>query len=448
MLVDHKNRDLRGCALIAKHLRDRGVECALEPINAWQAVLGAYQPDFILFNHVLREHLADYTARLGKMGVLTGVLPNEGLLYNDQIRAYNSGREFANLHLDYYFCWNQPHKDCLLANGYAGKTDVHVVGVPRFDYYFEPWSRIFPRPVRAAGHRPQILVCTNFGFAEWRHRPREVVDRFFAQWKDRISHYHDYWNAIEVNYRSRLRFLSFLEAILAADKFDVVLKTHPREDRTVYEEWLATMPPSSRAHLTYVPSDANITPLILNCDLEISCEKCTTAMESWVASKPTIELVFEKHPVFYDEAFSALNPLCDDPSRIVASVDEQLAAPAQTQFREGRQRHLAKWCGAPAGQAARAVADIIADALHRPSRKNVRLDFHDYRRAVKLKAYRAVNKPYTFFPLTQLRQRLFGLGSGGFSKKLMIYEKSVTPRLVRETLEQLDRVQAGAGAAR
>ena len=270
LLVEHRDRDLKGCALVAHHLEKMGVRAHLEPINAWQAVLGAHKPDFILFNHTNREHLSDYTRHLAKMGVLTGVLLNEGLLYSDRVRAYNSQR-LPNLHLDYYFCWNDLHRDCLLANGYEGKTEVITAGVPRFDFYFEPWKRVFKSPdFGKTKNRRRILLCTNFGFAEWRDRPRETVDRFFSQWSH-MPAYADYWNAIEINHRSRIRFLDFLKAILQSGKFDVVLKTHPRETRQVYEQQIAALPSKLKKDLTYVPSDSNITPLILGCDLEISC---------------------------------------------------------------------------------------------------------------------------------------------------------------------------------
>ena len=45
--------------------------------------------------------------------------------------------------------------------------------------------------------------------------------------------------------------------------------------------------------------DSNITELILACDVEISCETCTTALESWIAGKPTVELEFGRHPLFF-----------------------------------------------------------------------------------------------------------------------------------------------------
>jgi surface carbohydrate biosynthesis protein len=434
LLVDHKDRDLKGVALIAKHLNDFGIHSHIEPIDAWRAVLGAYKPDLILFNHTQREHLADFTEHLGKMGVLTAVLLNEGLLYNDEVRHFNSQR-LPNLHLDYFFCWNEPHQQCLLANGYKGKTHVEVVGVPRFDLYFEPWSRAVRTEPKKNGQRPQILLCTNFGLAEWKTRPRDVTDRFFSQWKDQISFYADYWNAIEISYRSRLRFLDFLKAIVAPGKFDVVLKTHPRESRSVYEKFINELPAELQRHLTYVPSNANITPLILNCDLEISCEKCTTAMEAWMARKPTIELIFEKHPMFYDEAFSKLAPLCDSPEKIVAQIETVLANPEQVEYAEGRKRHLAKWCHSPDGQAAKRVATAIAAALKKnEGRKQIKLSFQDYRRALKLKTYQALDEPYTFFPLLALTH------AGKFSKKRIIHEKSAKPSEVRKTLEELSAI--------
>ena len=65
---------------------------------------------------------------------------------------------------------------------------------------------------------------------------------------------------------------------------------------------------------SYTYADTNITALILACDLEISCETCTTALESWIARKPTIELVLQKHPVFYHPDIARLNATCHDPT--------------------------------------------------------------------------------------------------------------------------------------
>lgn len=433
LLVEHKNRDLNGCALIAQHLNDAGIETFLEPVNAWQSALGAHKPHFILFNHALRPHLADFTGRLHRLGVLTGVLPNEGLLYRDEVRVYNSKR-LPNLHLDHYFCWNEPHRECLLKHDENKLTQVTTVGVPRFDFYFQPWNRFFKTETQAR-NRPRILVCTNFGFAEWRERPRSEVDQFFSQWSH-LPSYANYWDAIEVNHRSRLRFFDFLKAILVSGQFEVVLKTHPRESRQLYESWLAALPEKLQTNINYVPVDANITPLILDCDLEISCEKCTTAMESWIARKPTIELVFEKHPLFYDHDFSKLNALCAAPEEIVATIETQLRQPEQIEFSEGRKKHLGRWCHSPAGNSSLSVATVIASSLKaHQAPKKLRLNLNDVRRGLKLKAYRAIGEPYTFSPSLQVREKL--LGKKAYSKRAVLYEKSVTPKEVRQVMKKL-----------
>ncbi|MEP6662293.1 MAG: surface carbohydrate biosynthesis protein [Verrucomicrobiota bacterium] len=439
LLVDSRERDLMGCALIAHHLERAGIRCHLEPINAWQAVLGAYRPDMVVFNHAFRDHLADYTARLHSMGILTAVLLNEGILYNEDVLAYNSKRHSTRLHLDYFFCWNEIHQQALLAHGSAGLTDVQVVGVPRFDFYFPPWNRVFEKEKIPKTSRPQILVCTNFGFAEWIDKPRAVVDRFFSQWTHVSPLYADYWNAIEINRRSRLRFFLFLRAILKADRYDVVLKIHPRESRKEYQDWIDALPPHLKTHLVFAAPNASITALILGCDLEISCETCTTALESWIARKPTLELLMEKHPLFYHPAHSSLNPACDSPEKIVVAIEKQLAEPDQREHAEVRHAHLAKWCHSPDGVASARVAKRIVEALDkRRASKTIRLNFHDHRRALKLKTFQAIGQPYTFFPLQQMKRRL--TGSKKYSKKMLLYDKSIRPREVNRLLLSLDRL--------
>ena len=61
MLVDHRQRDLPVASLIAFQLRARGIDCFLEPIDAYQGALGAHRPNMIIFNHVLASHLVGYS---------------------------------------------------------------------------------------------------------------------------------------------------------------------------------------------------------------------------------------------------------------------------------------------------------------------------------------------------------------------------------------------------
>jgi len=113
ILVDSKTRDLDVATLIAFHLRKLGVECHLEPLEADRAVAAAYRPAMIVFNHLTASHLVAYSKRLAEMGVLTAVLPNEGIQYDDDASRFYAGRHHNGAHIDYFFCWNERHRETI-----------------------------------------------------------------------------------------------------------------------------------------------------------------------------------------------------------------------------------------------------------------------------------------------------------------------------------------------
>jgi surface carbohydrate biosynthesis protein len=160
ILVDNKIRDLNVAALIAHHLETMNVPCQLEPLEAFRAAVGAYRPGMIIFNHLNASHLASWSRRLAELGVLVGVVPNEGFVYDDESRPFMAGR-YHKAHVDHFFCWNRMHGEALRAESAEKARNVHVVGVPRFDFYFEPWSKLQP-PAPPKTSRPRVLVCTNF----------------------------------------------------------------------------------------------------------------------------------------------------------------------------------------------------------------------------------------------------------------------------------------------
>lgn len=436
LLVDNKKRDLMVSALIAHHLQQRGIQCYLEPLEAYRAVLAAYKPDMIVFNHLTASHLVSYANRLARLGVLTAVLPNEGILYNQEVLRYNAGRYHSGAHIDYFFCWNEMHKKALIASGFEQNTHIEVVGVPRFDFYFQPWSAIFTRQRTLPLERPKILFCTNFVFAKFYELPRERADRFFAPWKDRISTYKNYWEAIEISYNARKKFFAFLEAVVYSNQFDVTLRPHPSEDAVVYNKWYEKLPAQIQKQIV-IDQESNITGLILACDLEISCETCTTALESWIAKKPTIELTFYRHPMFFHAHVAALNVLCDNPAEITDLITAQLASPAQKEFEAGRQRHLAEWCHAPSGDSAYKIAQVIAEALCDNRRRGWQeLQWSDYRRGVKLQALQRLGLPYNYTPFLRLQKWFV---PAKYRTKSFIRDKTITPRDVAHSQALLQK---------
>ena len=443
LLVDNKRRDLTGATLIAYQLRVLGIECMLEPLEAYRGCLAAHKPDMIIFNHLTGTHLVKYSRRLADLGVLVGVLPNEGINYNLDDLKFNAGKYHSGAHMDCFFCWNDQHKEALVENGFREGTRIEVIGPPRFDFYFEPWSRVMRiRKFFAESGRPCILICSNFVFSKYKDLPREEADRTFAPWRDRIPVYKDYWSAIEANYRARKSFFNFVESIVASDRYDVILRPHPNEDVRDHVRWYESLDAPGKAHVI-LDRESNIADLILACDLEVSCETCTTALESWIAGKPTVELVFERHPMYFHKDIAAMNVLCDDPKEISDVIARELENPAQPGFKEIRGIHLKKYCDSPRGNSSHRCAATIASLLEGDGRVDWnRLDLVERRRGAKLNVLRHFDLPYNFDPLLFVKKRLF---QKRYANKDHIAKKTIGPKDVAEAMAFLERKLAGAG---
>jgi surface carbohydrate biosynthesis protein len=443
VLVDDKRRDLPVAALMAHHLDRLGVDCVLEPLEAYRAVLGAYRPHMILFNHLNGSHLVAYSKRLAAMGVLTAVLPNEGISYEPDTLRYNALKHHSGAHFDYFFCWNEPHRQALLEADLGAGVHVEAVGVPRFDFYFKPWSRIVhaaPAPARPRG-RPRLLLATNFALARFWTLPKAQADKLFAGWKDRIPVYRDYWTAVEASFNASHRVLEFAAALAATERYELVLRPHPREDAERYAAWAAQLPAQQRKWLR-VDATTNITSLILDCDLELSCETCTTALESWVAGKPTIELEFERNPLLFHREHAVANTLCDTPAALPALVDRILREGENPATLAARRQHLQKWCDSPAGRSTERVATLIAAALHAaPAPDWSGLKLADARRAHKLRLLRNLGLAYHFDPLMPVKLRV---NYGRYAIKNYAYQKSIKPRDVAEARKRMGKALAGA----
>lgn len=422
LLVDNKIRDLKMAALIAHQLEALGISCHLEPLESFRAAVGAYRPGMIVFNHLNARHMADWSRHLSEMGVLVSVLPNEGFVYDDAWRPFMSGR-FHSPKIDHFFCWNAQHRAALLAEGSDKTRNIHVVGVPRFDFLFKPWSNtLSPAPTRLSG-KPRILFCTNFVFARLHEQPREA-QALFGGTQQNIEGIELYPAAIESHWKSRNKIARYAEALLDDGRFEVLFRPHPNEEHSFYERWMDGLSAKQKANLVYDP----VTPfgsLILSSDLEISCESCTTAVESWIAKKPTIELIFDKNPLLYREAHSQLNFECDAPEKLPEMAAKHLAVPEQIEKRELRAKHLEKWCGSPDGLSCHRIATIIAEAVRNKKPTDwSKLTSSDRRRAIKLKAYRALGQAYHFDPLLSLKHLLM---KERYAPKYKGYQKSIKP---------------------
>jgi len=435
-LVDNRSRDLAAACLISLHLERLNVVCYLEPLEAYRAALSTYRPHMIIFNHLLANHLVRYSQQLRDLGVLVAVLPNEGIAYEHSDLMFNAGKAHNKAHIDLFFAWNQSHRNALRATAFVSHTKVEVFGPPRFDLYFQPWANIY-KPKRSRFKKPMILICTNFVFAKFADLPPVECEKFFMHWKVHIERYKDYWGAVIVSKRNRERLFSYLQPLAESALFEIILRVHPNEDITWYQQKLSTLDGSWASAVT-LDSSTNITKLILDCDLEISMDSCTTALESWLAEKPTLDLDLERHPILSNPLLDDLNPRCSEPSEILKLVNDCLANPGQAEFYNRRLQHLETWCAAPRGDSAFKTARKIFEVLQLRFRTPAfDLNFSDKRRMLKLKILRSINKPYNWQPQMFLRS-LYNPESTYIKRKAI--EKSITPSDVSQQMALFRRV--------
>jgi hypothetical protein len=203
------------------------------------------------------------------------------------------------------------------------------------------------------------------------------------------------------------------------------------------------LPPDQRADVK-LDKETNITPLILNSALQISCETCTTALEGWIARKPTIELTFQRHPVFFHAEHAALQPLCAQPAEIAALVEKELQQPDQATYHPGRMAHLEKWCHTVDGKSGELVAEVIAGAVKdRPAPDWSQLTLEDRRRGMKLKLLRRFNLPYHFDPWLAIKGKL---RPKKYALKQFVLQKSIRPSDVTQARQWIEAAVVHAAA--
>jgi len=184
----------------------------------------------------------------------------------------------------------------------------------------------------------------------------------------------------------------------------------------------------------------NIATQILACDLEISCETCTTAIEAWLAGKPTIELTFEKNPLWYREEQAIASVECSDPADIVSVVREQLSDFGPNHTHDRRVKHLKKWCHHLDGQSSRMLAETVAEALRDGGEPDwSRLTFGDHRRAWKLHFMRLLGLPYHYDPFLPLKRLV---RPAKHAMKYLALSKSICPRDVAKMATRIESVAA------
>ncbi len=421
ILVDQKRRDLPMAALLAHHVEQAGVECLLEPVQAWKACVACDRPDMVMLSGLFAESSIAYSRRLHELGVKIALLPNEGVFYEEEYIQYATYRHHSQAWADLYLGWNDTMTDGVRQN--LGKTNPAIrcetTGCPRFDFNFPPLRQRLPPPAERT-----LLVCTNFGFAHYYTEDRSRSEEMFAALKGKVKVLEDGWALVEDNWRSQQKMFVFMNRLLEQSGVRIIFKPHPNEYLGDYDRWMATLPPEHRQRIEFA-RDAYIWEVLPKCDLLLNCETCITSVEAWMVGLPVMELWFNKKPPFYSPEISQWNPGCSEPDQIIARIQEVLAGPADPALQAGRSDHLHRYYGDPQGTTARRIARIIAEEIQSASPDFRKLSFSERRRGLKLGLTKSLGVSYSYQPGTGLKAALL---PRKYRDKQKVAMRAISPR--------------------
>lgn len=437
--IDHKGRDLMGAALMAHHLENLGYEVHLEPLQAFKSVITAWKPSMVIVNQLVHSNMTAYSANLKNWGILVGCILNEGLALTEDKRKYLSIPQYDDLHCDLFLTWNTLHRDELIQHEFVTPPENAVtVGCPRFDFYKMPWSKLFLK--NRISKRINVLINTTFAVAHFYHRTEEEQKTLIAgMGNGKIKDHLDYKSLIKAHYDGLNKLPEFLTTLLDSDQYNITLRPHPREELSFYTNFIESLPENQQS-LIRLDKKEHIQSAILNSDVILNCENCTTSVESWMANKPTITLTFAKHPAFFSSLYADRSPQVSDPAKIIEAIQYALDHPDQEEYQALREEYLEKWLYKVDGQSAQRAAEQIHRVIQEKNpQPKFPKDFTSLRRGLKLRILHLINEPSHAKP-NQIIKRIL---KGEHVKQTLRYRnylKAVRPSEAKDAVDSIKRI--------
>jgi len=163
---------------------------------------------------------------------------------------------------------------------------------------------------------------------------------------------------------SRELFLdAFVTLVRSFPEVNFVLKLHPTEDHQYYKD-LIRKDLSSSASRVRIIAHEYIWDVLNATDIELN-RSCTTAIESWLLGKPTIEMQLNPDEYYFSPEFASGSDMVRSSDELIEKVSYYLTGASIPQnLQKARDEFLRKWCHSPDGKSTRTVVDHIDHLLN------------------------------------------------------------------------------------
>lgn len=364
--IDHKWRDLATYVLLGLELERRGLEVIYCRNTLEQYFMEYHQPDAIILNQVLSKHSEVLTKEWAKLGVGVYILPTEGIPTLAETYKYAVGG-FSDLSgVRKVYCWNNVARDALLENKTIKAYQILTVGVPRFDFYSRHLKGAilsrneFNAKYGLSSDRKNLLIATNFTQADF-----HVAHKDFLLKDAKTLRYDKVMNNLglgveecaRLDYESRELLIDSVKKLISSGlDANIILKLHPSENHEFYVNALT----EQKGQVTIISQEL-IWDVLVNCDVEIE-RSCTTAFESWILGKPTIEFRLHPHEWYQSEIHSCGSFIATNYEELVAATLSALSGPTEftKKYLGHREFVLDRYCGKLDGLRTTKLADDLA----------------------------------------------------------------------------------------
>jgi len=371
--VDHKWRDLAGHVYIGLLLEQLGHVVYYARNNLEKHYVPTIKPDLVIMNHLIPPKKQAFAKYLQSQNISVAIMPTEGMPTLSGMRNHMGGQDCDLSGVDLHFVWNQPMADILRENETLANDKIVVVGVPRFDFYKKPLNSTlltksdFLKKYDLDPRYPLVTFATNFTQASFHTSNQNFYFKNAKKYgRDKVFEklYGDLGDVPKRDYISRELFLdAFVNLVRNFPEVNFALKLHPTEDHQFYKDLLINDLSSAASRVRIIAHEYSWD--VLNAtDIELN-RSCTTAIESWLLGKPTIEMQLNPDEYYFSQDFASGSDMVRSSNELIEKVSHYLdGASIPENLQRARDQFLSKWCHSPDGKSTKTVVDHIHHLLN------------------------------------------------------------------------------------
>lgn len=371
--VDHKWRDLAGHVYAGQLLEQLGHVVHYVRNNQEKNHISTIKPDLVIMNHLIPPKKQEFAKFLQGQNIRVAIMPTEGMPTLDGMRNHMGGGDCDLSAVDLHFVWNQPMADILRENPTLADEKIVVAGVPRFDFYKKPLNSTlltksaFLKKYGLDSRYPLVTFATNFTQASFHTSNKEFYLKNAKKYgRDKVLKelYGDLGDIPKRDHMSRELFLdAFITLVRNLPEVNFALKLHPTEDHQFYKDLIREELPSSASRVRIIAHEY-IWDVLNATDIELN-RSCTTAIESWLLGKPTIEMQLNPDEYYFSPEFASGSDMVRSSDELIEKVSSYLAGASIPQnLQDARDQFLSKWCSSPNGTSTKTVVEHIHQLLN------------------------------------------------------------------------------------